>query len=197
MIFVCRSAGRSELTAAAADSADAPLLEAAREAGNAANANATAAIAVRIFTGSAQGCRLGVARYIKFFRLSKRRVPRNQLMKNRPFYQRLGFAASGIAEAWRRERSFRTQVVLGLGATALTVVFAPSLLWAAVIGLSIGLVLALELLNTAVETLIDHLHPETAAEVRLAKDIAAGAVLVASFAAASIGLLMIVSLFWH
>src|ERR1700736_2614134 len=116
-------------------------------------------------------------------------------MKNRPFYQRLGFAASGIAEAWRRERSFRTQVVLGLAATAFTVVFAPGLIWAAAVGLSIGLVLTLELLNTAVETLIDHLHPETAPEVRVAKDIAAGAVLVASIAAASVGLLMIVSVF--
>jgi undecaprenol kinase len=118
-------------------------------------------------------------------------------MKNRPFYHRLGFAALGIAEAWRRERSFRTQVILGLGATAFTVVFAPSLIWAAAVGLSIGLVLALELLNTAFETLIDHLHPDTAPEVRLAKDIAAGAVLVASMAAASVGLLMIVSVFWR
>ena len=85
---------------------------------------------------------------------------------------------------------------MGLGATVFTVVFAPGLIWAAAVGLSIGLVLALELLNTAVETLIDHLHPESAPEIKLAKDIAAGAVLVASVAAASVGLLMIVRVFW-
>jgi undecaprenol kinase len=134
---------------------------------------------------------------MKLFGIFEMTSSADRLMKNRPFYHRVGFAASGIAEAWRRERSFRTQVVLGLGATVFTVVFAPGLIWAAAVGLSIGLVLAFELLNTAFETLIDHLHPETAPEIRLAKDIAAGAVLVASIVAASVGLLMIVSLFWR
>jgi undecaprenol kinase len=116
-----------------------------------------------------------------------------QLMKNKQFYHRVGFAASGIVEAWRRERSFRTQALVGLAATAFAVVFAPGLIWAAAVALSIALVLALELLNTAIECVIDHLHPETAPEIKLAKDIAAGAVLVASIGAGSVGLLMIAS----
>ena len=119
------------------------------------------------------------------------------LMKNKQFYHRLGFAASGVSEAWQRERSFRTQVLLGLGATVFTVVFAPGLIWAAAVALSIALVLALELLNTAIECVIDHLHPEAAPEIKLAKDIAAGAVLMASIGAATVGLLMVVSVFWR
>jgi diacylglycerol kinase (ATP) len=114
-------------------------------------------------------------------------------MKNRPFRERLGFAAWGVAAAWRRERSFRTQVVLGIAATAITAVLRPGLIWAAAVALSIALVLALELINTALECLVDRLHPETAPEIKLAKDIAAGAVLVASASAIVIGLLMIVS----
>jgi undecaprenol kinase len=115
-------------------------------------------------------------------------------MKNRAFLERLRFAAGGLAAAWRRERSFRTQVVLGAAAAAFTVVLAPSLIWGAAVALSIALVLALELLNTALECVIDHLHPETAPEIKLAKDIAAGAVLVASVGAVAVGILMIVAI---
>ena len=104
-------------------------------------------------------------------------------MKNRDFFHRLGFAVSGIGQAWRRERSFRTQVVIGLVAITFTVVLAPGLIWAAVEALSIAFVLGLELLNTAIEGVTDHLHPETSPEIKLAKDIAAGAVLLASIGA--------------
>ncbi len=114
-------------------------------------------------------------------------------MKNRPFGERLGFAAWGVVAAWSRERSFRAQVLFGIAATAITVVLAPGLIWAAAVALSIALVLALELFNTALECVIDHLHPETAPEIKLAKDIAAGAVLVASAAAVVVGVLMTVA----
>ncbi len=116
-------------------------------------------------------------------------------MKNRDFYHRLGFAASGIVEAWRRERSLRAQVVLGVVAVVVTIALAPGLIWVAAVALSIALVLALELLNTAVECVIDHLHPDDAPAIKLAKDIAAGAVLVACIGATIVGLLMIVSVF--
>lgn len=118
-------------------------------------------------------------------------------MKNKQFYHRLGFAASGMFAAFRRQRSFRTQILLGLAALAVTIVLRPGLMWAAAVVLSIALVLALELLDTALECAIDRLHPETAPEIKLAKDIAAGAVLIASIGAACVGLLMIASLYWR
>jgi diacylglycerol kinase len=114
-------------------------------------------------------------------------------MKNRPFLERLSFASLGIAAAWRQERSFRTQVMIGIAATVFTAAFAPGLIWADAVAHSIALVLALELLNTALECVVDHLHPKTAPEIKLAKDIAAGAVLVASVAAVIVGALMIVA----
>jgi len=119
------------------------------------------------------------------------------MLKNRQFYHRLGFAISGIFEAWKRERSFRTQVFLGLAAAVFTVAIAPGWIWDAAVALSIVSVLALELLNTALEGLIDKLHPSAAPEIKLAKDVAAGAVLIASFGAGIVGLLMIVSRFWR
>ena len=108
-------------------------------------------------------------------------------MKNQPFCIRLGFARAGIVTVWRRERSFRTQTI-GAGFVALVMFLVrPSPVWVAFVALSIALVLALELLNSALEYLIDHVHPELAVEIGHAKDAAAGAVLIASIAAVVVG----------
>jgi undecaprenol kinase len=117
-------------------------------------------------------------------------------MKNRAFQERLGFAVDGIVAVWRRERSFRTQVGAAVAAVVITAVLRPGLLWVAAIVLSISLVLALELINSALEVLIDHLHPDVAPAIKIAKDAAAGAVLLASIAAALVGVLMLVSVVW-
>lgn len=114
-------------------------------------------------------------------------------MKNRPFPERLQFALSGITEVWRRERSFRTQAAIGLVAFAVVGLLRPGLLWAALVAISVALVLALEMVNSAIEYMIDHLHPDVAPEIRRAKDVAAGAVLVASAGAAVVGILMVLS----
>lgn len=54
--------------------------------------------------------------------------------------------------------------------------------WLTVITL-IGLVLSLEALNTALELTLDLLHPDNHPTVKIIKDLAAGAVLLASLAA--------------
>jgi undecaprenol kinase len=114
-------------------------------------------------------------------------------MKNRTFLHRAGFAVAGIVAVWQRERSFRTQTGVAFAAAAVTLLLRPGLLWGAAIVLSIILVLALELLNSALEAMIDHLHPEIAPAIKIAKDAAAGAVLVASIGASIVGLLMLAS----
>lgn len=117
-------------------------------------------------------------------------------MKNRAFRHRLGFALSGLVEAFRRERSFRTQAAAAAALAAGMLVLRPGLIWGAVATLSAALVLSLELVNSAVESLIDHLHPDVAPEIKLAKDIAAGAVLVGTLGAVLIGILMMIDVLW-
>jgi diacylglycerol kinase (ATP) len=113
--------------------------------------------------------------------------------KNQPFRRRLGFAAAGIAAVAARERSFRTQALLAAAAVTIVAGLRPGLAWAALLALSIGLVLALECLNAALEYALDRLHPELDPEIGRAKDAAAGAVLIASLAAASVGALMLIA----
>jgi undecaprenol kinase len=112
-------------------------------------------------------------------------------MKNRSFRQRLSFATAGLSAGWRRERSFRTQVVAGVVVLCVLVALRASAIWGAVVVLATGLVLAAELFNAALEALVDRLHPEIHPEIRAVKDMAAAAVLVASVAAFVVGVLLV------
>lgn len=112
-------------------------------------------------------------------------------MKNRPFADRLGFALAGIGVVWNRERSFRTQCRLAVLALIITIILRPRPIWVALIVLSVGLVLSLEMINSALEYAIDHLHPDIAEPIERAKDAAAGAVLIASLTSIVIGAIML------
>ena len=108
-------------------------------------------------------------------------------MKGQGFLRRFGYARSGIAVAFRRERSMRTHGVAVVAVVIfLTLTGAPALWWA-LIGLAVGLVLVAEMANTAIETLADLLHPGRHPEIGVAKDVAAGAVLVATAVAILVG----------
>lgn len=105
-------------------------------------------------------------------------------MKGQPFSRRLMFALQGICLAFRREHSFRMHVLACTSVFVVLFITHPPTLWWALGALTIGMVLVAELFNAALETLTDHLHPEQHPEIGAAKDIAAGAVLVAAMSAA-------------
>lgn len=107
-------------------------------------------------------------------------------MKSRGFRDRLGFALAGLREAFVRERSFRTHCAAA-GVFVVLLVLRPAPIWWAAIALVVALVLVLELINSALEGVIDLLHPGIHPEVKAIKDMAAGAVLVASFTAVVVG----------
>src|SRR3954463_2058805 len=111
--------------------------------------------------------------------------------KNRTFRTRLGFAAAGIRTVARREKSFRTQLVLAAIAAGAALWLRSGWMWGGLLLLAAALVLALEMVTAALEYLMDELHPQHAREIGHAKDAAAGAVLLASGAAAATGLMMI------
>ncbi len=116
-------------------------------------------------------------------------------MKNKPFTNRLTFAWSGIKVGIKNEKSLRTQLWAAVAVIAMLFIFQPELIWWALVGIVIVLVLAAELINTALENLADHLHPEQHPKIKIVKDCAAGAVLVLSIGALWIGFLTIVSVF--
>lgn len=100
------------------------------------------------------------------------------------------YAFQGIFEAIDSEPNFKIHLV----ATILVIIagFFFSIHaweWVAIIG-CICAVLALELINTSIEKMMDHLHPGKHEQVRLVKDLSAGAVLVMAIGAVIIGILI-------
>ena len=111
--------------------------------------------------------------------------------KNQPLHVRMRFAVAGIRETWRRERSFRTQAGVAVAVVAGLIVLRPPAVWWALIGFVIAVVLAVEIVNTALEALIDHLHPDIHPEIRIIKDMAAGAVLLVVVGAIVVGAVLL------
>lgn len=112
-------------------------------------------------------------------------------MKNRALRQRFGFAWEGIVAAWRNERSFRIQTGFALALPVALLLLHASAVWWALCVIVTLLVLAAELFNTALESLIDHLHPEIHPAIKIAKDCAAGAVLLLSAGAVIVGSIVV------
>ena len=97
------------------------------------------------------------------------------------------YAGRGVAFALSHENNFRYHMIATLGTlvTGWLTSFTPTE-WCIVL-LLIGMVYASEIFNTAIEKLMDKLHPGLDPEVGLIKDLAAGAVLVVSITAAVVG----------
>jgi diacylglycerol kinase (ATP) len=115
--------------------------------------------------------------------------------KNQSFLARLRFARDGLIHAVGTEHSLKFQVTAFAVMLIVLAVLRPEPIWWALILLASGAVIAAELLNTAIELLADHLHPETHASIRRVKDCAAGAVLVTAIIAVTIAISLAVHIY--
>lgn len=112
-------------------------------------------------------------------------------MKNQSIWKKLKFAFNGIIYALKNEHNMQRHLVSAILVICLFYFLEISIFWWALIILCIGLVIAAELINSAIETLIDYLHPEIHEKIGHVKDMLAGMVLVLSITALIIGLLAI------
>jgi diacylglycerol kinase (ATP) len=93
------------------------------------------------------------------------------------------YAGAGLKYAFVTQRNFRIHAVIGSVAVGLGLFVNLLPVELALIGLTIGLVLTLELLNTAIEAVVDLVVDTQYHELaKIAKDCAAGAVLVSTLA---------------
>lgn len=103
-----------------------------------------------------------------------------------------GYALSGIAYTVKTQLNFRIHLtavlIVGLAGWYFQL-SAHEWLW---IILAIGLVLVAELLNTAIELLVDLVSPGFNEKAGRVKDVAAGAVIVAAFIAVLIGTIIFI-----
>lgn len=94
------------------------------------------------------------------------------------------YAWAGVSYAFQTQRNFRVHVGLGTVAIGLSIFLHLQPVEMSVIGLTSGLVLVMELLNTAIESVVDLTVKQSYHELaKIAKDCAAGAVLVSALVA--------------
>ena len=99
------------------------------------------------------------------------------------------YAWAGMSYAFKTQRNFRIHTGISLLVLTLGLGFQVSAMEAAILCLTVGGVLVMELLNTALESLVDLTVGQTYHELaKVAKDCAAGAVLIAAIAAVLIAL---------
>lgn len=112
-------------------------------------------------------------------------------MKPTRFIDSVGCAIEGVLYTARTQKHMRQHFL-----TALAVLFAALLLRVSpvefmLLALAVSFVLFAELLNTAIEVVVDMISPEFHPMAKVAKDVAAGAVLTAAFGTAIIGYLVL------
>ena len=106
------------------------------------------------------------------------------------FIAGFGYAFSGLWYALRTQRNIRVHVLIALLAIALGIILHISTVEFALIFVAITAVFIAEMFNTVFELFIDLASPEYHPLAKIAKDVAAGAVLLNAMLAVVIGLLV-------
>jgi diacylglycerol kinase (ATP) len=102
----------------------------------------------------------------------------------------VGFAFKGAVRLLKTEASIKIQFAIAIIVTVAGFYFKISNTEWMVQFLAIGLVMSLEGVNTAIEEVANFIHPERHVKIGLIKDLAAGAVFIASVFAIIVGFII-------
>ncbi len=100
------------------------------------------------------------------------------------------YAWSGLRHAIRHEQNMKIHLTLAILILGLSLIFKIPLYEKLILLLVIGIVIALEVINTAIERVVDLVTKEYHPMAKVAKDVSAGAVLAFSIFAAIIGIVI-------
>ena len=100
------------------------------------------------------------------------------------------YAFKGALHLLKSEASIQVQFIIAIMVTIAGFMFNISSNEWLIQTLAIGLVMSIEGINTAIEEIANFIHPEQHQKIGLIKDIAAGAVLIASIFATIVGIII-------
>ena len=106
------------------------------------------------------------------------------------FSESVGHAVDGIQYVISHERNFRIETIFAILVTIASFIFKVSLIEWSILILVIGIILALEMINTAIERCVDLVTKEYKELAKIAKDVAAGSVLVMSMFSVILGIII-------
>ena len=100
------------------------------------------------------------------------------------------YAIEGLTSALQNEKHMKFHILSAILIVILAILTNASKVEILLVSISVAFVIITELINTAVEALVDLISPERHPLAKLAKDVAAGAVLVAAINAICVGYLL-------
>ena len=110
--------------------------------------------------------------------------------KNKGFFSSLKNSLNGIKSALKSEKNLKIQITIAIIVIILIFVFKIELVKAMFVYISIFFVIVSEIINTAIEKTVDLVTEEYNEKAKLAKDIAAGGVLISAINSVVIGILV-------
>jgi len=102
-----------------------------------------------------------------------------------------GYAIEGILHAAKTQRHLRYHFYAAIAVLMFVFSIGVTRTEFLILSLAVIIVLLAEMMNTAIEATVDILSPEKAEKARIAKDVAAGAVLITSLGAAVMGAIVL------
>lgn len=111
-------------------------------------------------------------------------------MQKHSLFKSFKFAFDGLKTAFSNGRNFKIQLLLMTIGIALALILDFSSIEWAILIVIVALVLILEIVNTSLESIVNLVSPDIHPEAKIAKDMAASAVLMASIASLLIGALL-------
>ena len=113
-------------------------------------------------------------------------------MKNKKLINSFKCAIQGINQAVKTERNVKIHITIMILVIIAGIVLKINTQEWIICIILFGLVISLELVNSAIEATVDIAMPEINEKAKVAKDVAAGAVLVSAIASAIIGLIIFI-----
>ena len=101
-----------------------------------------------------------------------------------------GYAFKGLVELLKTEQNAKIHLTITILVFVLAIALRVNHLEAAILFIAVIMVFALEIINTAIEKILDFLHPDNHWVIAKVKDALAGAVLIAATIAVVVGILI-------
>lgn len=112
------------------------------------------------------------------------------MINGRRFIKSFKYAFEGVHYAFKNDQNLLVHLLVAFLVINASIALRVSPAQMAILGLTMMMVITAEMINSAIEKMVDLITKEHRQEAKIAKDVAAGMVLVTAFAAAIIGTLI-------
>ena len=116
----------------------------------------------------------------------------NNFVYNKSLLKSFGYAFEGVWHAFKYNRNLRIDFFTACVVLALGIFFRVTAFEMAILLIMILLVILSEMINTAIEEMVNLITTEHRREAKIAKDVAAGMVLVTAIGSVIVGILIFV-----